>query len=77
MCVWVCVCNVGLASLASCCLNCVSAFKKYCFPCEVSQHGCSLYVNFVQCTELYFNIRGSCFINILRIMIRIYCVVVI
>ena len=61
VCIYIYVCNLGLASLASCDLNCLyNCSHCYCgFPLEVSQRGCSLCLNFVQCAKLY--VRGSHF----------------
>ena len=63
--VGVCMCNVGLASLLSCNLNCWCSWNHCCFLLAVSQHVCSLYLNFVQHAKLCFYVwlRSPCFIH--------------
>ena len=54
-----CMCNVHLASWLLIWIACSSCYCR--FLLELCQHGCSLYLNSVQHTKLYFYVKGSHF----------------
>jgi len=62
------VCNVGLACLASCDLNCFWSLLNCHFLLELSQHGCSFYLNFVQCPKLRSSLSSATAIIMLIIL---------